>query len=171
MNADVRKMDEAANHPTAEAYHVFMEAEWRDVHHSRLQEWSALGVVVGAHFAIFQVVKVVREIAPEIGVQLYVLVGAIVAGLFAAFGGLITMRHRHLMRVKLYLIFQAEDRLGLIKDDQNTLGIFPREIAPKEPGSWDGLSWPRPLSTSGLILSFYLLLLLLDLTAVVLVIG
>ncbi len=170
MNTDARKGNEAADHPSPEAYHVFIGAEWRDLHHSRLQEWSALGVVVGAHFAIFQVVKVVREIAPEIGVEVSVLVGAIVAGLFAVFGGLITMRHRHLMRVKLYWIFQAEDRLGLVKDDRNPRGVFPREDAPQEPGSWKSLSWPRPLSTSGLILFFYVLLLVLDLTALLLVI-
>lgn len=161
-----RPLPDEALKPTPETYRAFIENEWRDVHHSRIQEWSALGVVVGAQFAIFQAVKILREVVPELSVQTSIVAGGILAGLFACFGGLITLRHRRLMRVKLNWIFQAEEKLGLIKDDNNVLGIIPRQHAPTRPLPWKGLSWPRPLSTSGLILAFYLLLFTIDALAI-----
>ena len=85
--------------------------------------------------------------------------------LFSILGGLITLRHRRLMRVKLFWIFEAEDRLGLIKDPENPGGIIPREDAEQFPVKWRGLSMPRVFSTSFLILAFYGLLLAIDVLA------
>ena len=158
-----------AGPPTPEAYRMLVDHAWRDLHHSRLQEWSALGIVAGAHFAIFQAVKLALDLVPSFGMPRAVALGAFFAGSFAVFGGLITMRHRRLMRVKLNWIFQAEDSLGLIKDKENPFGIIPRE-GPVLPVKWSGLSVPRLLSTSALMLGFYILLLLIDVGAIVAVI-
>jgi len=37
-----------------ENYRLLIEREWADLHHSRVQEWTALGVVAGAHLGLIQ---------------------------------------------------------------------------------------------------------------------
>jgi len=59
------------------------------------------------------------------------------------------------MKVKLNWIFQAEEKLHLIKDKHNPHGIIPREDSPSRPFPWSGLSAPRPLSTGGLMIGFF----------------
>jgi hypothetical protein len=154
-------------HPDASAYRLLIEDAWRDLHHSRLQEWSALGIVAGAHFAIFQVIKLLKNTIPKEMFSTLVLLGTIVGGLFAVLGMLITLRHRRLMRVKLNWIFQAEEKLGLIMDDQNPDGIIPRKGAIQYPVEWKGLDMPRPFSTSFLIMAFYFLLIVIDVIVMV----
>ena len=155
--------------PQPESYRMLIENAWRDLHHSRVQEWSALGVVAGAHFAILQAIRIIPEGTPWLDGGNAVLFGAIVAAGFAMFGAMITLRHRRLMRVKLNWIFLAEDQLGLIFDSDHPFGIIPRDESPQERVSWKGISRPRPLSTSALILGFYVLLLILDIGVIALV--
>ena len=60
-------------------------------------------------------------------------------------------------------IFQAEEKLGLVFDDENNPhGIIPREGSPTKKHNWKGLSRPRLLSTSGLIVGFYSVLIVVD---------
>ncbi len=159
--------DTIPDQPDAAAYRLVIEDARRDLHHSRVQEWSALGVVAGAHFAIFQIAKLLKDAVPDISLPGLVAIAAIVAGLFAILGAAITLRHRRLMMVKLNWIFQAEDSLGLIKDDNSSTGIIPREGSVQHPVKWKGVNVPRPLSTSFLILAFYALLLTIDIAAIV----
>jgi hypothetical protein len=147
--------------PSAETLRCFIVTEWADLHHSRVQEWTALGVVAGVHLVVIQVVSALVEKHTAHLQHMLVLLASAIAVAFAVFGILITCRHRHLMKVKLNWIFQAEDKLGLIADDVHA-GIIPRIDAPTERVSWEGLSVPRPLSTSGLIVGFYALLILVD---------
>ncbi len=35
-----------------EDYRLIIEREWADIHHSRVQEWTCLGVVTGTHLGL-----------------------------------------------------------------------------------------------------------------------
>lgn len=153
--------------PTSEGLVGFVQNEWADLHHSRVQEWTALGVVAGVHLGLAQVVNLALGKHPFLTLGALAVVSALLGAAFAILGILITVRHRHLMRVKLNWIFQAEEKLGLIKDDDNPDGIIPREDSPTTAHSWKGLSAPRPLSTGGLMIGLYALLIVIDLLAIV----
>jgi hypothetical protein len=146
--------------PSPETLRTFMELEWADLHHSRVQEWTALGVVAGVHVGLIQLVSFVVEKGAAAPYPLIVAASGI-ASAFAVFGMLITGRHRHLMNVKLHWIFRAEERLGLVGTDRLN-GIIQRGETPTAGYSWKGLAWPRPFSTGGLLMGFYLLLILAD---------
>lgn len=153
--------------PTSEGLVSFVQNEWADLHHSRVQEWTALGVVAGVHLGLAQVVNLALDKHPSLTLGLLVVAAAAIGAAFGILGILITLRHRHLMRVKLNWIFQAEEKLGLIKDKHNPYGIIPRKDSPTTPYPWRGLSAPRPLSTGGLVIGFYALLILIDALAAV----
>ena len=144
----------------------FMQIEWADLHHSRLQEWTALGVVAGVHLGLAQVVNLAVGKYPLLTLSGLTVGAATIGAAFAFLGILITFRHRHLMKVKLNWIFQAEEKLGLIKDEGNPDGIIPREESPTTAYPWKGLSAPRPLCTGGLMVGLYILLILIDALAV-----
>ncbi|HEU0299592.1 MAG TPA: hypothetical protein VFR37_09065 [Longimicrobium sp.] len=147
--------------PSPETLRAFIQTEWADLHHSRLQEWTALGVVAGVHLALMQLVSFLADERAAIDSRVLVFLACAIAAAFAVFGILITWRHRHLMKVKLHWIYQAEDRLGLIGDSEHP-GIIPRADAPTRSYPWRGLAAPRPLSTGGLVTGFYLLLIAVD---------
>lgn len=153
--------------PKPEDYRLFIEREWADLHHSRVQEWTALGVVVGAHVGILQLLNLTQEATVSVPFWIRMSVGCLVGILFSIVGILVTCRHRRLMQVKLAWIFQAEDRLGLIKRADCQGGIVPESALSREKLDRRGISWPRFLSTSWLICCFYLLLAVFDLLGVV----
>lgn len=154
--------------PERADYREFLEREWTDLHHSRVQEWTALGVVTGAHLGLLQLVLLVRDFSLPVSLFLIVAGAAALGILFATLGILMTLRHRRLMAIKIRWIYRAEDALGLVEGEQSPGGIVPRNPAFDEPVRWAGLMLPRFLSTSWLILSFYLLLWLLDAASIVL---
>jgi len=43
--------------PTDESLISFVHNEWTDIHHSRVQEWTALGVVAGIHLGLAQAIN------------------------------------------------------------------------------------------------------------------
>ncbi len=153
--------------PEPEILVSFIQNEWSDVHHSRIQEWTALGVVAGVHLGLAQAANLLLDKHPSFPHGRLIVGVAIIGAAFAILGALITFRHRHLMRVKLNWIFQAEEKLDLIKDEANPHGIIPREDSPTTQRPWEGLSAPRLLSTGGLIVGFYGLLIIIDLVACV----
>jgi len=151
--------------PEPEDYRLVIERAWADIHHSRIQEWTALGVVTGSHIGILQLIKTLRESSSDLSFPLIGIIGACTAGLFAIFGALMTLRHRHLMRIKLRWIYSAEEKLGLILNQENEMGVIPANAKMETPLGWRGLAIPRVLSTSFLILCFYILLLILDIAS------
>ena len=155
----------------SDALLTLMKTEWADIHHSRVQEWSALGVVTGAHIAVTQIPKFLKETGAVFSPSAAAIVGCLLGIAFAVIGALVTCRHRRLMEVKLNWIYEAELALGLVKTSGNPSGVIP-EIA-KMPSKrvWRGLSLPRFLSTSGLILTFYVLFVAFDLACLVLLIA
>ncbi len=154
--------------PDPEDYRMLIECEWADLHHSRSQEWTALGVTTGAHLGILQLIVMSMETTLPIANSIIVIGGAVIGIIFAITGALMTMRHRNVMLVKLSWIFKAEDALGLIEGEDCPKGVIPRrrEIPPAP--AWNALALPRLFSTSFLIIQFYLLLILLDIAGIVL---
>jgi hypothetical protein len=147
--------------PSPETLRSFIAAEWADLHHSRVQEWTALGIVAGVHLVALQLAAFLIGQRAAVPPRMLLLLASTIAAAFAVFGILVTCRHRHLMNVKLHWIFQAEDQLGLVHDEGGR-GIIPRADGPTRSYRWKGLSAPRPLSTGGLIIGFYALLILVD---------
>ena len=151
------------NKPTREDYRFLIDAEWKDIHHSRMQEWTALGIVAGAQVGIITLLNSLK--APVAGVSLATLVlfTTITGILFSLIGVFLTMRHRQLMIIKIGWILKAETKLGLIFNKKNPEGIIPhQELDIKKKKNWRGLALPRLLSTSGLIMLVYCSFILLD---------
>jgi len=153
--------------PSPEDYRLLIEREWADIHHSRVQEWTALGVVTGAHIGILQLIRLLHQANTAFSFSTIAIIGSFTAALFAIFGVLMTCRHRHLMKIKLGWIYTAEEHLGLVHTAKNTKGIIPENAEIKVSREWKRLALPRPLSTSWLILCFYILLLLIDVLSLV----
>ena len=151
------------NHPDAEDYRMLIENAWKDLHHSRLQEWSSLVVVTGVHWAAIQILEYSNEIDKlNLFSIRHVLATAFAIGtLFALFGAAITCRHRKIMSTKMKWITDSEFKLGLMKDDkqdekQNEKGIIISKDV-KIPSLW-----PQVGSVSFFILVFYGILVIVD---------
>ena len=152
-----------------ENYKFLIENEWKDIHHSRVQEWSALGVITATHIGLVQIVEQLNAIEKIVNIFPYLLTISCLLGFtFCILGILMTCRHRNLMWIKLNWIFEAEEKLGLIKSNENIDGIIPKDFKMgkninKKELVWNKLMWPRFLSTSWLIIFFYMILALIDL--------
>ena len=150
-----------------EDYRLLIEREWADLHHSRVQEWTSLGVVAGTHLGLIQLSSF--AIKENIGLSPggIVAISGFFGMVFSIIGALMTCRHRQLMQIKLGWIYQAESYLNLIKTDQTPGGIIPDSKKMKSEFKWQGLSIPRFLSTSGFILYFYVMFFLVDISVIV----
>ena len=151
-----------ADKPTPEDYRAFIDRQWKDLHHSRVQEWTALGVVTGAHVGLLQLVSLIVKDHLNFSLFKAAVFASVMGALFSVFGALMTCRHRRLMQIKLQWIHEAEKHLCLIKTPDNPNGIVPSNSGMGVAPSWKGLSLPRALSTSWLILCFYGLLIAID---------
>lgn len=152
--------------PSEDSYRALMQNEWADIHHSRIQEWSALGVVTGAHIALTPLLRLLGEAGVPTPTSIMAVIGCLFALAFTTIGALVTCRHRRLMYIKLNWIYDAETKLRLIKSEDNPVGIIPEAARFAGNSTWKGLMWPRPLSTSGLLLLFYLLFVAFDLMCI-----
>ena len=167
-------------------YRLLIETEWKDIHHSRIQEWSALGIIAGTHLGLFQLMKFIADIQSNWLTFISSVILCIIAILFAVIGILMVCRHRRLMWIKLNWIYEAEEKLGLIKTVENQNGIIPNDYKMKKYSKkynrileneknkqlqmskdnnkaiWNKLMWPRKLSTSWLMAMIYILLGIID---------
>lgn len=117
----------------AENYRFFIENEWKDIHHSRIQEWSALGLISGIHIGLIQLLKLINETDFFKNlIDFLTPICCIIALVFSVIGILMVCRHRRLMWIKLNWIFEAEEKLGLIKDSENPDGIIPSSYRMKK---------------------------------------
>jgi hypothetical protein len=168
-DGSAKKKKSKENIPEAADYRLMIQSEWADIHHSRGQEWTALGVVTGAHLGILQLLIFVRDLNVPIPFQFLAMIGSAMALVFSVLGILMTCRHRRLMYIKIDWIARAEDALGLLQTKRNPAGIIPPPPSMEKPSpAWRGLMLPRFLSTSWLILCIYLMLGLLDVLSIVL---
>jgi hypothetical protein len=162
------------NMATKEDYRLLIEIQWKDIHHSRIQEWSALGIISAAHIGLIQFLKFISEYSVSKNIMSFLIpVTCIIAVIFSVLGVLMVCRHRNLMTVKLKWISQAEEKLGLTRSTANLDGILPEEtrINKKNKNSfmklWAKLEWPRILSTSWLMSMIYITFGLIDFASLV----
>jgi hypothetical protein len=97
---------------TKEDLRFFIEQEWKDIHHTRIQEWTALGLVAGVHFAMLQFFtkEGISEYFKNYGFWLP-CIGAV----FAIVGIILTCHHRKVMMRSYQWLVEAEKRIGLIQ--------------------------------------------------------
>lgn len=168
-------------------YRLLIETEWKDIHHSRIQEWSALGIIAAIHLGLIQLLKFIADFQTSSLLNIILtLIFCIIAILFAVIGVLMVCRHRRLMWIKLNWIYEAEEKLELVKTEENQNGIIPNDYRMKKYSNkyysmlkneinkqsqisnddnkiiWNKLMWPRRLSTSWLMVMIYLLLGIID---------
>lgn len=151
-----------------ETYRGFINRGWSDIHHSRLQEWSALGIVTGIHLGIVHLLKFINGLSPSFPFENTAVFGCASCIVFSVLGALLTCRHRRLMRVKLSWIYQAEEKLGLVRKHDEPDGIIPENKELGKDVKWKGLMWPRFLSTGWLMLCIYAFLIILDISGIIL---
>ena len=137
-----------------ENYRLVIEDSWRDIHHSRNQDWTALGVVFGAHVGIFKFLEYYMSKPSPSNVDLFYILGGIAGIVLSVIGALIAYRHRSLMKLKMEWITASEKKLGILKSPENPSGI----IEPKK---------YRGVSISWLIISIYILLVIADLFIII----
>ena len=63
--------------PSKDDYLKFIELEWADFHHSRLQEWTAFGIVAGIHLGIITLFDVFSPDDPSKIEKVLLLFGGI----------------------------------------------------------------------------------------------
>jgi hypothetical protein len=141
----------------------FIGSEWKDIHHSRIQEWSALGIIAAAHIGLIQILKIIGDIPDTRLLILYLIpFFTLLALLFCLLGIIMVCRHRTLMTIKLNWIYEAEYKLGLIKTKEQPDGIIPEIARMKNHSKWNNLTWPRKFSTSWIMAMIYLVFGILD---------
>jgi hypothetical protein len=156
------------DHPKAEDYRMLIENAWKDLHHSRLQEWSSLGVVTGVHLVAIQIVRYSEELRVLIPSRNLPAIAFAISILFALIGAAITCRHRKIMSTKMNWIWDSEIKLGLMKTEKNNYGIIEaKNVNIQRAMSTDRFMLPRIASVSFFILVFYVIFVLIDLIIIV----
>lgn len=102
----------ADNHSTAIEY---IKVQWADIHHSRLQDWSALGVIAGVLYAISNI----QSTGPRIFLSLLGLISALI-------GASIAWQHYQIFKDKMTVIGKMERRLGIQYPQRSAL--FPVQV-------------------------------------------
>ncbi len=154
--------------PAQADYRLLIEREWADLHHGGVQELSAVGVTVGAHIGILKLAELLHDSVADLDSRVSLLIGSLACLLFTIIGGLVTCRRRAAMRTQLNWIYDAEDRLGLVKKEDSPGGVIPESAKIHSPDERFLLAIPRWFSTSGLILTFYVAFGLCDLGVAIL---
>ncbi len=80
----------------------YIKLQWDDIHHSRLQDWSYIGVIAGVLYAIVNV----QNPGLRIGLSMLGL-------LSSALGAYMAWEHYHIFMDKLILIGKLERKIGI----------------------------------------------------------
>ena len=150
-------------------YRLFIEQAWKDIHHSRVQEWSALGLVITLHYSIITITMIlINKKQYNITSMEYIVLSApIVNIIYAIIGILITMKHRTIMNRKIAAIKHAECKIGLIKSKDNMYDIInPIENMRAEKIILNAFTIPGYKSVSGLLVMAYSMLIILDILCI-----
>lgn len=88
----------------------YIKLQWADIHHSRLQDWSYIGVIAGVLYAIVNISQ------PELRIGLSLL------GLLSSIlGASMAWQHYHIFMDKLVVIEKMENKLGIQYPSRTTL--------------------------------------------------
>jgi hypothetical protein len=141
-----------------ESIYSFLEYTWKDIHHSRLQNWTGITIVTTFHIGILKLTEYFldnKAFNETLKITLFTF-----GSLFCLIGFLITRVHQKQLYKKLGWIKAAEEKLGL--------NLFKNE-SPIEKKNEDKLLrksfkfLKRNLFTAGSLMSyFYLLLMIFD---------
>ena len=149
--------------PKRKDLRLLIKTTWADVHHSRIQEWSALGVVTGSHFGLFSLMRFLHELSQKGGIAFATTLPwvSLLGVAFCVLGALFTFRVRELITLQMGWIRDCEERLGLIGKPGSVIGS-PEGLRGGRLLVKDYLRLPPLLSGSGLIFLFYVVLALSD---------
>ncbi|MDX2440183.1 MAG: hypothetical protein QNK40_06480 [Desulfobacterales bacterium] len=116
-------------HPVSDAnYRLVVQDSWKDIHHSRNQDWTALGAILAAQFGVFKIIETFSEKGERLIDQPKIYLVACLAGIVLSYAGLcVTRRHKSLSKIKLDWITEAENRLGVLKSTRNPMGIIEKQ--------------------------------------------
>lgn len=79
-----------------------MKLQWADIHHSRLQDWSAIGVTAGALYALVNILQTeARVFLSALGL------------VFGLLGAGMAWQHQRVFEDKIGMIEKMERRLGI----------------------------------------------------------
>jgi xanthosine utilization system XapX-like protein len=82
----------------------YIKIQWADIRHSRLQEWSTLGVVAGVMYALVNTVT--TESGPRVLLGLLGLLSGII-------GASMSWQHHRIFKKKIKVISENEEKIGL----------------------------------------------------------
>ena len=173
--SSAEEMEILKDHPEGEDYRMLIENAWKDLHHSRLQEWSSLVVVAGVHLAAIQIVRYSDELKNLISVQYLSTTAFAIGTFFALIGAAITCRHRKIMSTKMSWIKDAEKKLGLMKPEQNNDAEEKLDLMKPEQNNYGIINpkdvkvpsiRPRFGSVSFFILMFYVIFVIVDMVII-----
>jgi hypothetical protein len=139
--------------PSEESIRHFIDCTWKDIHHSRLQNWTGITVVTAFHVGMLKIFEF------SLNRQIYhfdiKLVLLIFGALFCLIGFLITKIHQNQLYNKLNWIKEAEEELNTIVFLKNVNNEKYKNIIPK--------FIRRNFLTAGSLMGyFFLLLMILD---------
>lgn len=148
--------------PTDESTRHYIEYTWKDIHHSRLQNWTAITVVTAFHIGILKIIEFYMNDQPRIDLFILMLT---FGALFCLVGFLITRKHQNQLYKGLKSIRMAQIQLGT--------NSFRNDRSKSEQKKLDNEKSLKSLLkknfwTAGAFLSYYfLLLLILDIICII----
>jgi hypothetical protein len=148
--------------PSPESLYKFLDYTWKDIHHSRLQNWTGITVVSAFHFGIFKSIEYLLNknlFSQNIKITMFIF-----GALFCLLGFLITRKHQSQLYDKLDWIRESEKKLKIDKINYNSNKVSNHELK--------GIRnfFRCNFWTVGAFLSyFYLLLLILDILCIYLI--
>ena len=97
--------------PSEESIHHFLDYTWKDIHHSRLQNWTCITVVTVFHIGILKILEFnfSKNIIDPLFLKLLLIAGA----LYCLVGYLIVMKHQFQLWGRLKWIRKAQHKLSL----------------------------------------------------------
>ena len=138
---------------TDETYRFIIDNSWKDIHHSRNQDWTALGVIFGAHIGVFQLIDYFKDKISLASTNIYYVLGGLFGIFLSCLGLMMARRHKSLMKIKMKWICEAEDRIGLLKNENSPDGVV-------YPEKYNGIS------TNSLIILIYVLFIIVNVTII-----
>lgn len=101
-----------SDEPTPQTLYHFIEYTWKDIHHSRLQNWTGITIVTAFHIGILKATEFLfnkQLFNMSIKINLFIF-----GAFFCLIGFLITYKHQKQMYKRLKWNKNAETMLNII---------------------------------------------------------
>jgi len=155
---------EQENKPDAMSSRHFIDYIYKDIHHSRLQNWTGITVVTAFHVGIFKIVQfLIENDFNAFNYKLLLILGALSCWI----GFFIAQIHQTQMNKKLKSIKEAEKYLktNVFFSHKTKNGGQEAECNLKNASRWNKIKaclkefWKRYFKGAGSLMSFFYLLL------------